>query len=257
MTLSPERYCAVIEQTTAGLASVVGSADPELPIPTCPDWTLRQLATHVGRAQRWATAITAARSAEFIEFRAVPDGKLPDEVAARGPWLTAGAARLVAAVADAGDDEVWAFGTLTPARFWARRMAHETTMHGADAKLAAGEQISIPADVAADGIDEWLTTMSGPLFGRPDPRPGALPPGRTMHVHATDAELGGAGEWVLSHDGDGITVRGGHEKADVALTGPAADLLLVLLRRRPASCDGVTVFGDEAVLSRWLEHTQF
>ncbi len=257
MTLPAQRYYAAIQQATAGLSDVVSSADPELAIPTCPNWTLRQLATHVGRGQRWATAITAARSAEFIEFRAVPDGKLPDDHAARGPWLTAGAARLVAAVADAGDDEVWAFGTMTPARFWARRMAHETTVHGADAQLATGGPISIPADVAADGIDEWLTTMSGPLFGRPDPRPDALPPGSTMHVHATDPDLGGSGEWALSHDGDGVTVRSCHEKADVALTGPAADLLLVLLRRRPVHVDGVTVFGDEAVLSRWLEHTRF
>jgi uncharacterized protein (TIGR03083 family) len=257
MTLSPERYYTVIEQTTAGLAGVIGSADPGLPIPTCPDWTLRQLATHVGRAQRWAAAITAARSAEFIEFRAVPDGKLPDDHDARGPWLTAGAEGLIAALADAGDDEVWAFGTMTPAQFWGRRMANETTVHEADAKLAAGEQVRIPADIAADGIDEWLTTMSGPLFGAPDPRPDALPPGRTIHVHATDADLGGSGEWVLSHDVDGVTVRRGHDKADVALTGPAADLLLVLLRRRPVSWDGVSVFGDEAVLSRWLEHTRF
>ncbi len=41
--------------------------------------------------------------------------------------------------------------------FWIRRMAQETVIHRVDAELAAGSQIAaIPADLAADGIDELL-----------------------------------------------------------------------------------------------------
>lgn len=154
-TLPAELYYAEIEASTATLAALADYADPGLPIPACPGWTLRQLATHVGRAQRWAGQIVSARSAEFIEFRAVPDGRLPDDQSARGRWLTAGAARLVGALREAGDDMVWAFGSMLPAGFWARRMSHESMVHCADAHLAAGDEVAMTAELAADAIDEW------------------------------------------------------------------------------------------------------
>ena len=174
-TVPAELFYAQIEATTAALAAIVDYEDANLPIPSCPGWTLRQLVTHVGRAHRWAGEIVRTRSADFIEFRSVPDGRLPDDQSARGQWLTAGATRLLDALADAGADRVWAFGPLSPAVFWARRMAHETLVHCADAQLAAGDTPEIPGPLAADAIDEWLTVMSGPIFGRPDPRAAALP----------------------------------------------------------------------------------
>ena len=56
--LSADRYFAEIEASTAGLAEILAEYDQCLPIPTCPEWTLRQLVTHVGRAHRWAAEIT-------------------------------------------------------------------------------------------------------------------------------------------------------------------------------------------------------
>jgi uncharacterized protein (TIGR03083 family) len=255
--LPSELYYAEIDASSAALAAVVDSADPGLAIPACPDWTLGQLATHLGRAQRWAAEIVRTRSAEFIEFRAVPDGKLPDDLAARGRWLTAGAARLITALREAGGQEVWAFGQMTPASFWARRMSHEAMVHCADAQFAAGDEVSWTPELAADAIDEWLTVMSGPLFGRPDPRLAALPPNRSLHVHATDPELAGAGEWIVTHAGDGIQVTAVHGKADAALSGAAADVLLVLLGRKPASGPAVRVFGDHDLLDAWLKGITF
>lgn len=256
-SLPADLYYAQIEASSAVLAALVDSVDPGLPIPTCPEWTMRQLVTHTGRAQRWATAIVATRSAEFIEFRSVPDGKLPEDPAARGRWVTAGADRLVEALRQGGEDQVWAFGSIEPASIWARRMAHETTMHRIDAQLAAGDLATIPAVLAADAIDEWLSILSGPIYGRPDPRAAALPQGRTLHVHATDAELGGTGEWLVTHTEDGVQVQAGHGSGDVALTGPAAELLLVLLRRTPATDPAVRIFGDHDLLDRWLTQTSF
>jgi uncharacterized protein (TIGR03083 family) len=256
-TLPAELYYAEIEASTAALAALVDSADPGLPIPTCPDWTLRQLATHVGRAQRWAGQIVSARSAEFIEFRAVPDGRLPDDRAARGRWLTAGAAGLVGALREAGDDMVWAFGSMLPAGFWARRMSHESMVHCADVQLAAGDEVAMTAEFAADAIDEWLYVMSGPDLGQPDRRETVLAPGRTLHVHATDPELGGTGEWLVTHSSDGVRVTAGHGSGDVAVSGPAADLLLVLLGRKPATKEPVKVFGDHDLLDAWLTGITF
>jgi uncharacterized protein (TIGR03083 family) len=257
-TLPAELYYAEIEASTAMLAVIVDSTDPALAIPTCPDWTLRQLATHLGRAQRWATEIVKTRSDAFIDFRAVPDGKLPDDEAERGRWLTAGATRLVSALGEAGDQPVWAFGTMNPASFWARRMSHEVMVHSADAQFAAGAEVAMPAELAADAIDEWLTVMSRLTAGQPDRRLAALPPGRSLHVHVTDSELAGAGEWLVTHTGDDtLQVACEHGKADVALTGPATEVLLVILGRLPVSDQAVRVHGDAGLLNLWLKDITF
>ena len=256
--LSADRYAAEIKASTAGLAEILAEYAQSLPIPTCPEWTLRQLVTHVGRAHRWAAEITRTRSDAFIPFREVPDGKLPDDRAEQCAWLQAGAARIVGAVREAGSDLVWSFTGPAPARFWIRRMAHETLVHRADAQLAAGAEPEpvIEAEIAADAIDEWLMLLTGGL-GDSGERAKALTAGAGLHVHATDDGLGGRGEWMIRHDAGGLTVEPGHGKGDAALTGPAASLLLVLMRRRPVSDPAVTVYGDNAVVDSWLASTAF
>ncbi len=251
-----DRYFGEIAASTAVLAGLAVNGDLAAPIPTCPEWTLRKLCTHVGRAHRWAAEIASTRSAEFIPFQAVPDGRFPEAQADTGPWLDAGAKRVTAAVSEAGSDPVWAFGQQVPASFWARRMAHETAVHRADAQLAVGQQPAIDADLAADAIDEWLDVLS-PLLGSPDPRAEALPAGASMHVHVTDELPSGTCEWLVSHGDGGVTVRREHAKADVALTGPAGRVLLVLLRRLPADDPSVTVHGDTELLSGWLAGLRF
>jgi uncharacterized protein (TIGR03083 family) len=253
--ISAERCYAEIEGSTETLAGLIDGADLTRTVPTCPEWTLRQLATHVGRAHRWAAEIAATRSAEMIPFRQVPDGRIPDDPAQHGAWLRAGAARVIEAVREAGSDPVWTFDALRPAGFWGRRMAHETAMHRADAELAAGREPAFAPDIAADGIDEWLGSLSGPIPG--DQRLGALPDRAVLHVHATDDGLAGAGEWLVRRDGSELTVEHGHGKGDVALRGPAARLLLVLLRRMPPDDPQVQVIGNAAVLSSWLASTPF
>jgi uncharacterized protein (TIGR03083 family) len=254
-----DRYFAEIEAGTAGLAEILAEYDQSLPIPTCPEWTLRQLVTHVGRAHRWAAEITRTRSDAFIPFREVPDGKLPDDRAEQRAWLRAGAALIVDAVREAGSDLVWSFTGPVPAGFWIRRMAHETLVHRADAQLAAGAEPEpvIEAEVAADAIDEWLMLLTGGILGNTDDRTNALPAGGALHIHAADDGLGGRGEWMIRHDAGGMNVEPGHDKGDAALTGPAASLLLVLMRRRPVSDPAVTVYGDNAVVDGWLANTAF
>jgi uncharacterized protein (TIGR03083 family) len=256
MQLSADAYFAQIETGAAGLADLLESNGPDLHIPTCPDWTLRQLATHVGRAHRWAAEIVRTRAAEPISFREVPDGALPAETSRRGPWLRAGARLLAESVQSADGEPVWSFLGTVPAGFWARRMSHETLVHLADAQIAAGQAVAMDPVLAADAIDEWLTIMSGPNPGRPDERARALPGGAVLHLHATDPGLAG-GEWLITNTADGIVVETGHAKGDAALTGPAQSLLLVLMRRLPPADPSVTLYGDPAVLTAWLDSTPF
>jgi len=91
----------------------------------------------------------------------------------------------------AGDDQVRAFGELCPAGFWVRRMAHETIVHRADARHAAGDATDIPADLAADAIDEWLTVMSPPNSGQND-LASILPEGTALQAQATDCSSAGS-----------------------------------------------------------------
>jgi uncharacterized protein (TIGR03083 family) len=203
--LNADRYVAEIGASTAGLAEILAEYDQSLPIPTCPEWTLRQLVTHVGRAHRWAAEITRTRSDAFIPFREVPDGKLPDDRAEQRAWLQAGAARIVDAVREAGSDLVWSFTGPVPAGFWIRRMAHETLVHRADAQLAAGaepepviearnaemrdDQRALSPLARARGRDHQHSHYSSPPDiippaglrpiarpTRPDPAPGAAEP---------------------------------------------------------------------------------
>jgi uncharacterized protein (TIGR03083 family) len=243
-----DRFYTELRACTAELARIT-RGDLDRPVPTCPGWTFRQLVTHLGRGHRWAAQIVATRATAPVPTREVTDGKLPEDPARHGPWLNAGADLVIEAVTAAGSDLVWTMTGLRPAGFWARRRAHEAAVHLADAQLAAGRSVDLAPDLAADGVDEWLGLIAARTALRGD--------GQSLHFHATDAGLSGTGEWLVTQTPSGITVQRGHGKADVAVRGPAADLLLVLTRRLPPSAPGVEILGEQALLTHWLQHTPF
>ncbi len=140
------------------------------------------------------------------------------------------------------------------AGLWARRMAHETAVHLADAELAVGREVRIAADLATDGIDEWLGFAAGDPGDQPLPLPAE---GQTLHVHVTGDAPDGTGEWLVTRTAEGLTVEPGHARADTAVRGPAAPLFLVLMRRLPPAKAGVEVLGDQELFAYWLEHTRF
>lgn len=258
----PDQFLAEIRSSAGTLADIVRTHSPDLPVPACPDWSLRQLATHLGRVHRWAAEIVRTRAAQRIPFDAVPDSQYPAERAAQAAWVTAGAERLIAAVNDAGSAEVWAFGRMAPATFWARRQAHETMMHRADAELAAGRGVVLDTALAADGIDEWLSLVADPGYGRVSRGAKVLPPGAVLRLHAAGdlddrGDQDGSRDWLVSANADGITVRDGNGPADVIVAGRAGPLLLVLVRRLPPDEENVSVTGDPGVLTGWLASTPF
>jgi len=256
--VSHDRLCGELLACTAKLAEIV-SGDLACPVPTCPGWTLRQLARHVGRGHRWAAEIVTTRAAEAIPLRQVPDGRLPDDPARHAKWLNAAAAQVVEAVTAADGDPVWTYLGMRPASFWARRRAHEVAVHLADAQLATGRDVDLPADLAADGIDEWLGILAAGTEGTTDVAwsEDLRGDGQTLHFHTTDDGLDGTGEWLTRRTPSGITVEPGHAKADVAVRGPAVSLLLVLTRRLPPSDPAIEILGDRALFGHWLDHTQF
>jgi uncharacterized protein (TIGR03083 family) len=250
--LDTDRLLAEVVSSTATLAEVAEVGDPATQVPTCPDWTLRQLFTHVGRAHRWVTAIVTTQATEPIPFREVPDGRLPDDPAERPDWLRRGASGLGEAVRGAGTRQSWTHLGIGPASYWARRMAHETAVHRADGQLTVGTRPAIDPVIAADGIDEWLGLLSpaAQLGG-----PKALPAGKVLHLHVTDD--GVSGEWLIRGAPDGISVQTGHGKGDAAARGPASELMLMLVRRLAVDDTAVEIIGDRALVDGWLAATPF
>jgi uncharacterized protein (TIGR03083 family) len=172
-------------------------ADDSTPVPTCPDWTLRQLFRHVGRGDRWAAQIVRDKLDHPLDFRAVEGGKPPPDPAEAISWLQDGAQRLVDAVELTGPETpVWTFLGPRPANWWVRRRLHETTVHRADAAIAVGSEFRLGPEVAADGITEWLERVAIQAGSEGAELP--LEDGQTMHVHATDSGLGAAGEWTIA-----------------------------------------------------------
>ncbi len=142
------------------MASAAVGADADAAVPTCPEWTVRDLLRHTGAVHRWATGYVAGRRCEpsrgGLEEAA---GTWPDDDGLTA-WFEHGCADLVAALAAAPDDlECWTFlPAPSPRAMWARRQAHETAIHRVDTQLATGTAVT-PCDpgFAADGIDELLT----------------------------------------------------------------------------------------------------
>jgi uncharacterized protein (TIGR03083 family) len=257
--LGYERYYRELEAEAALFVEVTRGADPAMRVPTCPEWTLPTLIEHLGRAHRWAATIVSRRAQSLVRFRDTPDRDLPHGAAERAAWVLAGASRLVAAVRDAGPSlPVWSWAAEQTAGFWVRRMAHETVVHRADAELAVGRPVQIAADMAADGISEWLEIIPCALDDADLAALADLPGhGESLHFHATDDGLGEAGEWLVRLTPSGVVWQPGHGKGDAAVRAAAADLFLLLLRRIPPDDPRIEVLGDPRLVGHWLEHTRF
>jgi predicted lipid carrier protein YhbT len=126
-------------------------------------------------------------------------------------------------------------------------MAHEVTIHRADAEAAAGVESHVePAEMASDGIDEFLHLL--PARTKDE---NYKTPSGSYHFHTTDVE----GEWLVNFHAQGVSVRREHAKADVAVRGPASALELFVYNRRGP--EGLDVFGDETKLAGWSEKIHF
>ncbi|MEV1332970.1 maleylpyruvate isomerase family mycothiol-dependent enzyme [Micromonospora costi] len=255
-------WCAEIVDQAELMAKHLAGADLRSPVPSCPGWTTAQLARHLGAGHRWAEEIVRTRAAAPLpdtELREL-SGHTDGDPAVIGPWLVAGATRLADTLRAAGPDtRVW---TPIPGRadaaFYARRFAHETLVHRADATLTLGVPFDAAETVAVDALDEWMELDSLPVMLeiRPERRE-LFGPGRSVHLHATDTAPGVGAEWLVDLTGEVGTWRRAHEKAAVAVRGPLTELLLTVYGRRSPADGTVEVLGDRALLDLWLARVSF
>jgi uncharacterized protein (TIGR03083 family) len=244
-------YAAALLDQNHLFGDVVFAADLSTSVPTCPGWNLLQLLRHVGRGDRWAAQIIRDRAGSDLDPRLVPDGRPPSDTDGARAWLQAGARVLLDAVSTVGPEEnVATFLGPRPAGWWVRRRLHEATVHRADAAIAVGKPYELPPELAADGIDEWLERLAVEL---PAARATAVAVGQVLAMRATDAGV----EWRIGGTATGIDWGHGTSASPptVRLTGPAADLLLALVRRRTLQEPGIEIDGDMGVWDTWLAHT--
>jgi uncharacterized protein (TIGR03083 family) len=223
----------------------------DVDVPTCPEWNLPELVTHVGWVHRWQAAplrtddpdrlVAIDRSAE------IPLDELSD-------WYHDGFLDLLGALdATPPDRPCPSFAGPRPATFWARRAAHETAIHRWDAEAATGRATPLDPAQAVDIVDEMFEVVVPRRF---DPAAWEHEPS-SIHLHATDLgpDSGLHGEWLVVLGSDGVRVTREHAKGDVAARGTISDLALLMTGRLPPA--RLEVFGDTVHLDRWFRAVRF
>ena len=211
-----------IERDSEAFAVSLATTPLDARVPGCPDWSLRDLAWHLGNVQRfWARIVRVGADVqpEFPDEQAPPDAL---DVA----WMRDSTAALLDALrtTDPGTSAwVWWRDDRTVGAI-ARHQVQEAAVHRWDAQSAAGRPASIAPEVADDGVDEfvWLSRQ----LREPTP----------IELVATDS---------------GRSFPVSDSRPAVTVSGSASDLVLLCYRRVPASA--VTVDGDAAVLDAFLQ----
>jgi len=235
-------HVAALRQDGELMAKAAAAVAPDAAIPTCPEWTMRDLVLHQGQVHRWATANVATPSTAPADAGKAT-GPAPED-AGLVEWFRVGCHTLIDTLERADPDvQCWTFmAAPTPLAFWARRQCHETGIHRADAESASGSIAAFSPPVAADGIDELLTGFITRPGGRL--RSDSL---RTLLVRATDTN---DDDWLVRIADTVETERAGGP-ADCTLSGSASDLHLFLWNR--AGLDSIVVDGDPSLLRVWRD----
>jgi uncharacterized protein (TIGR03083 family) len=234
-------HVKAIQEHGVALADAAEQAGLDARVPTCPDWLVRDLVGHQGQVHRWAgTFVTTGRTDPGVELADVPGDD------ALLTWFREGHAQLVDGINRAPADlECWSFlPAPSPLAFWARRQAHETTIHRVDAESASDRTIDVDAALAVDGIDELLLGF----YSRKRGQLVAEAP-RVLGIRVTDGQPDDA--WRIEIGPDGRDVTRAQADGDCLVTGSASDVYQFLWNRRDRSA--VAVDGDVSVLDLWQE----
>jgi uncharacterized protein (TIGR03083 family) len=233
------------------LADAAQRAGLDASVPPCPGWQVKDLLRHTGYVHRWA----ARHITECPDT--VLDGPPEEEILRGGAadpdllaWFRAGHAALVETLSMADPGLVCATFMDAPSAlaFWARRQAHETAIHRADADSASGIRPGYDPDFAADGIDELITGFGQRRKYRPSAEPGG-----GLWARATDT----GHAWYVGTEGGRLQARREHAGSEPSgpaactVTGPASGVYLFLWNRSDAAQAGVTISGDTGFLDLW------
>ncbi len=250
MTVEFSRLLGLVEERGVAFREAVASAPGlDVPVPTCPGWTLRDLVVHLGTGQRrWAAIVAAGpadvRPAETGSDDAVAGLREREELLG---WFAESTERLVSVLREAGPDRgCWAgwARSQSPRNSGAvaRHRLQEVAVHTYDAQVAVGEPRPLPDEVALDGVEEFQLTCCATTAAWPhEPA--------VVDYHAVEGR-----SWRLRLSGDGARVdrlaEPGTSPATASARGTASDLVLVFYGRVPL--DSLELDGDRRVFDRLI-----
>jgi uncharacterized protein (TIGR03083 family) len=236
-------YAQLVESEGTRISDVARRGPLDAPVAHLGSWQLTDVVAHLGGVHRWA--------AEILETGAIAGRHRPGEE--RGDalieWFDEGVQHLAAVLAEADLDAPcpnFSSGSPKIKAFWARRQAHETTMHRWDVESAAAQTSLIEPMLASDGIDELLHTFT-----------------RVRGSQVLTAPVGLAcedtgAEWVVlpAQEEGRVDVRRS-PSADVVdpvarVSGTAENLLLAMWHRRTISAAALGIAGDRAVAEAFI-----
>ena len=220
-------HVAEIARSSARIAELLTTENYERKVPSCPEWTLLDLVTHIGEVQEfWSHCIREGN----INAHWPGAGTKPNSHKDAAEWLRGQTRLLIDAINCAADTSpCWTWwGEPQIVSAVARHQVQEAEIHRWDAELAVSEPLPIPLEIAADGIPEFLHVHRF-----------AIEKLELSHIHIVASDA--SGEWHINQDATDTT----------GIIGTASDLVLFLTGRCPI--EKLKVSGNSDTLKRFYE----
>lgn len=244
-------YLTAIATESNRFGRLIRNTSPEAPVPSCPDWSVADLAWHLLEVQHFWGSIVA----NLLES---PDSVVPIERpgdSELADLFDEQTERLTRELRSKDPNAVcWSWHAAGHRVGWVlRRQAHEALIHRVDAELAHGKPLTVDDELAEDGIDEALRVMIDasdlPDWSRFDPD------GSTARIES------GALSWAMrlgrfigvspntgnSYDDPALQLSAPTEAPDTIIRGSGTDLDLWIWGR--GSADPLEIEGDTAIVT--------
>lgn len=228
----PELLALIDERSAAFRAVLAAAPDLGVQVPSCPEWTLFDLAQHIGQGRRaWAATVEAGPE---TAGKVPSTDPAPRDRAELLAWLADSTAQMIEALLAAGPDRgcwVWWGDSQSPATCGAvaRHQLQEISVHTYDAQLAVGAPEPLPGEVALDGVEEFLFTCCTTTVAWPhEPL--------VVDYHTTE---GHSWRQWLSADGSRVArltpgdAKPGDGEHSASARGTASELVLLFYDRAP------------------------
>lgn len=233
------------ERSAAFRAAVAAAPSLDADVPSCPGWTLYDLANHLSEGDRfWA----------YIVLNTAPGDERPSKDGLAAPrsarpsspgWPTRRSSCSLLCARPPGPGLLGLVEPLASPHTVAavaRRRVPESLIHTYDAQLASGTPQELPTTEAGDAIEEFLATVctgTVPWPGEP----------ATMDYHAAEA-----GSWRQTVDAAGsrftrlTAAEAAESKPTAAIYGTASEMALLMYMRIPAG--SLRIEGDADLLQQ-------
>ncbi len=247
-------YAGVIRGESARFHDLISRTAIGAPVPSCPEWTVADLAWHLSEVQHfWASIVGGL----LQDPESVQRIDRPADADLAGLFGRVSANLVEAVERRHPDDECWSWHDAGHSVDWVRRrQAHEAFIHRIDAELSSGGSFDVDPVLAADGVDELIGVFLDA---------GDIPPWATFQPDGSTAIIdidGGAAAWVMdlgrfrgtspdsgrSSDEEALRLIAAVDRPTAVLRGSGTDTDLWLWGRGPL--DSLNVEGDPAVADK-------